>query len=204
MRSIDADVIALQEVEIFREDPGVLDFLCEGRPWNAIRGITLNRATGQYGNALLTRLPIAEVTRQDLSFRRRESRGALHVRFTSEQRDVHVTATHFGLRSSERAAQAQALTDAIRKQFNPAENTGVNVLMGDFNQWFPWSRALGLLRKQFNASPALPTFPSRRPFLALDRIWASGNFRRMELETIRNSLTRSASDHLPLKARIEL
>ena len=196
--------MALQEVETFREDPGILDFLCEDRPWKAIHGITLNRDSGDYGNALLTRLPISEVTRQDLSFRRREPRGALHVQLALDNLDVHVTATHFGLRSVERTAQAQALSDAIKKQFNPMNTAGINVLMGDFNQWFPWSKTLSFLRRQYHATPALPTFPSRRPLLALDRIWASGDFQRMEIETIRNQLTRRASDHLPLLARVEL
>lgn len=191
-------------MEIFRDDPGIFDFLCEGSTWKAIHGITLNRASGQYGNAMLTRLPVGEVTRQDLSFRRREPRGALHVRFTLDGLDLNVTATHFGLQSAERTAQAQALSDAIKKQFNPTDTAGINVLMGDFNQWFPWSRTLGFLRRQYEAAPALPTFPSRRPFLALDRIWACGDFRQMEIETVRNELTRQASDHLPLLARIEL
>jgi len=204
LRSIDADIVALQEVEVFRNDPGILDFLCEDRPWKAIHGVTLNRDTGQYGNALLSRLPVIDVARQDLSFRRREPRGALHVRFDLEGLDIHVTSTHFGLRSAERTAQAQALSDAIKQQFNPADTAGINILMGDFNQWFPWSRTLSFLRRQFNATPALPTFPSRRPLLALDRIWASGAFRHMEIETVRNKLTRLASDHLPLLAKIEL
>ena len=204
LRSIDADVVALQEVEVFREDPGILDYLCEDRLWSAIHGITLHRESGQYGNALLTRLPIGEVTRQDLTVRRREPRGAIHVRFPLDDVDVNVTATHLGLRSAERSSQAQSLSDAIKAQFNPAETAGINVLMGDFNQWFPWSRSLGYLRRQFKPVPALPTFPSRRPFMALDRIWASGTFRQMHIHTLRNPLTRRASDHLPIVANIEL
>jgi endonuclease/exonuclease/phosphatase family metal-dependent hydrolase len=98
LRALDADVVALQEVEVFRHDPAILDFLCEDRAWRPVHGITLSRDSGDYGNAMLSRLPVSQVRRQDLSFRGREPRGALHLRFDLDGIALRVIATHFGLR----------------------------------------------------------------------------------------------------------
>ena len=88
LQQIDADVIALQEVEVFRDDPEILDFLCAGSDWQPVQGITLSRGSGSYGNALLSRCPIEGVERQDLSFGDREPRGALHVRVRQDDRTI--------------------------------------------------------------------------------------------------------------------
>ena len=38
LRALDADLVALQEVEVFRDDPGILDFLCEDSVWRPVQG----------------------------------------------------------------------------------------------------------------------------------------------------------------------
>jgi len=204
LRELDADVIALQEVEVFRNDPGILDFLCADSAWRPVHGITLSRASGDYGNAVLCRLPIETVRRQDLSFRQREPRGALHVRCGLAGTAVHVVATHFGLRPVERRTQAQALAGELDAIENAGDAPSVTVLMGDFNEWFLWGLALRRLGGRFLAAPAPRTFPARWPLFALDRIWVTPGVRAFALEAVRTPLTRAASDHLPLRARLRL
>lgn len=204
IRDLDADIITLQEVEVFRHDPGVLDFLCTDSDWRPVHGITMSRDSGDYGNAVLSRLPVNEVRRQDLSFAGREPRGALHLRIDLGGVALRVIATHFGLRPVERRAQARAIAaelDAIREA---AEMPDVTVLMGDFNEWFLWGRALRKLRSRFSPAPAPRTFPSRWPMLALDRIWVTPGAREFAVEAVRTPITRTASDHLPLLARLRL
>lgn len=204
LRELDADVFALQEVEVFRDDPGLLDYLCEGRPWRAIHGITMERESGGYGNAVISRLPVCSVHRQDLSFKDREPRGALHVRFGLEHRELLVVATHLGLRPAERRDQARELAATLDAELDAPAQPTLTVLMGDFNEWFLWGRPLRLLRGRFPPAPSRATFPARFPLFAIDRIWVGPGPRHVHVKKIRNPLTRVASDHLPLVAQIEL
>lgn len=204
LRQLDADIVALQEVEVFRDDPALLEFLCQESGWQPIQGITLSRTSGKYGNALLSRLPVRSVHRQDLSFGGREPRGALHVEVDAGAYVLRVIATHFGLRPGERRAQARRVANVLSAERQSIDTPDATVLMGDFNEWFLWGRALRRLNSHFMPAPSPATFPSRFPVFALDRIWVTSGVRSFEIEVIRTPLTRSASDHLPIRARLRL
>jgi endonuclease/exonuclease/phosphatase family metal-dependent hydrolase len=75
--------------------------------------------------------------------------------------------------------------------------------MGDFNEWWLWGRPLRAIKAIFGYTPALPTFPSFRPALALDRIWIRPTGRLKSILVHRTRLSARASDHLPLKAVVE-
>lgn len=204
LRALDADVIALQEVEVFRHDPGLLDYLCEDSDWSPVHGVTLSAPRGDYGNAVLCRLPTAAVARQDFSFRGREPRGALHLRCIFEGLPLRVTATHLGLRPIERRTQAKALANELDAAARAAAEPEIAVLMGDFNEWFLWGRTLRHLGGRFSPAAAPRTFPARWPLFALDRIWVTPGVKSFRLEAVRTPLTRVASDHLPLRACVQL
>jgi len=194
LRDLDAQVIALQEVELPHNAPDLLEFFCEGRPWQAIPGLTMQRDTGHYGNALLTSLPVRSVQHIDLSLPRREPRAALYVTLEHRADPMAVIATHLGLRAAERRAQVERLLDVLQREPAPP----VTVLMGDLNEWFLWGRPLRRLRRHFDKSPAPAAFPACCPALALDRIWVKPRDRLATVKSVRNTLTRAASDHLPI------
>lgn len=196
--TLDAHIIALQEVELLHRDPGLLDFLCAGKPWQAIHGMTMNSTNGHYGNALLTCLPVLSIDRLDLSVAGREPRGALHVQLDNRGQILEVMATHLGLRPAERRAQIRALL--LHLQAAPEEHT--KVLLGDLNEWFLWGRPLRWLRRHFSETPALRTFPARWPVFALDRIWVKPLEKLVRLKAPKSPLIRQASDHLPLVAEL--
>ena len=78
------------------------------------------------------------------------------------------------------------------------------VLMGDFNEWFPFRRQLLLLNRLLGKISTRPTYPSRYPILALDRIWVRPKQALQAIKIHKSPLARIASDHLPLKARIAI
>ncbi|MDT8384726.1 MAG: endonuclease/exonuclease/phosphatase family protein [Gammaproteobacteria bacterium] len=200
INDLDADVLALQEVEHHPVgDQDLLDYLATKTGYTAIAGPNLLRDRRHYGNALLTRLPVMSVQRIDLSIASREPRGALDVSYKAGGQRLQVVATHLGLNPTERRQQVRQLLTHLE-----SSSADITVLMGDINEWFLWGRPLRWLRAHFQSTARHATFPTRWPLLALDHIWISPHRRLISLEVHRSKLARIASDHLPLKAIIEL
>ena len=200
LKEIDADVVALQEVE---SRPGhaldTLAYLARETSSHAIPGATLVNEDTHYGNALLTRLPVGEVRRHDLSVDLREPRVALDVDIELERRQIQLVATHLGLRSAERREQVQRLLPLF-----DSERRKPVVLIGDLNEWFLWGRPLRMLHSIFPDTPHRRTGPARAPLLALDRVWVRPRELLHQLVAHRSAMTHIASDHLPLIAHIRL
>ena len=80
------------------------------------------------------------------------------------------------------------------------------LLLGDLNEWRLGNRsALNTLHVTFGPlPPAVPTFPSNLPLLALDRIMANRHGMISAVEAHDTPLSRVASDHLPLTAFVRL
>ena len=128
---------------------------------------TRQTATECFGNALLTRHPIVEVHRIDLSMERREPRGALAATI-----DVGGSAAA----SCSRPILACVSTNVdfkcgrswtISIQFA----TTPVVVFGDFNDWLPGRSAAHVLDRRLGRPPRPATFPVAWPLVALDRIW---------------------------------
>ncbi|MEJ2508043.1 MAG: endonuclease/exonuclease/phosphatase family protein [Gammaproteobacteria bacterium] len=200
IQELDVDVLALQEVEHHAVDGiDLLDYFAAESGLQAIPGPTLLRGTRQYGNALLSRFPLVSLNRADLSVPGREARGALDALFDCGGKKLQVVATHLGLKPRERREQVRR----VLPLFEP-EAADVSVLMGDLNEWFLWGRISRWLRRRFQATPYRATFPSRWPLLALDKIWVNPGDRVKRFEVHNSGHARWASDHLPLKALIDL
>jgi endonuclease/exonuclease/phosphatase family metal-dependent hydrolase len=164
-----------------------------------IAGPTLRDHRGQYGNAVLTRLPILETRRIDLSVPGREPRGALCVELDAHGRKLTLIATHLGLRWRERRKQVAWLLDLVRRTSGEPL-----VLVGDMNEWVPIVHALKPLFRVFGTAPGIRTFPTVRPVLPLDRIWCRPRSALVEVHAHMSRLARTASDHLPLRAELAL
>ena len=199
LRELAPDIVGLQEVDTgrpAREALHQLDFLARATDMAAVAGFNLRRETGDYGNALLTRLPVREVRRLDLSIPRREPRGALDVELAAPGGGrLRAIVTHFGLNPKERRIQADRLGCAI-----DGHAAGLpTLLVGDLNEWFPGAtRRLAALADRFEEEFAGRSFPAPAPFLALDRIYVAPQPVSARCRVWRGWPARLASDHLPL------
>lgn len=201
IRDIDADVIALQEVDHRRprwQELQVLDYLAGTLNMTAIPGPAVHEDAGDYGNAVLTRLPIAASRRIDLSIERREPRSAIELDLHASGADLRVIATHLGLSRAERRHQRRVLAGEIDR----AERQGEPViLLADLNEWLPrLVTSDSRPHLPFDLSLSARTYPSLAPFFRLDRILADPAPTRARGWAHRAKPARLGSDHLALVA----
>lgn len=198
-----ADVIALQEVDSSlkaHDGDDQLSFFSRALGMKAVMGPTLTRDYGAYGNALLTRFEILSFEEHDLSYRKFEPRGALSVELQIDaSHPLRVVNTHLGLKYWERVFQIdRLLADLVWRDLRPC------VVLGDFNEWFPYSGNNLRLNRAFAKAPRMATFPAHWPRLDLDRIYFSRFGAPAKTEVYRNALTQVASDHLPVIAEVDI
>jgi endonuclease/exonuclease/phosphatase family metal-dependent hydrolase len=198
---LDADVVALQEftypagVAIESREPVVLAldrYECALAP-------TRQTVTHCFGNALLTRHPLLDVHRLDLSVERREARGALAATLDIGGVPVHVLAAHLGLRVGERRFQVRQILrylESVRHE--------LIVVLGDFNDWLPGRSVVHVLDDRLGRLPRLRSFPSAWPLVSLDRVWVHPAAAIRSLTVHRSAAARVASDHLPVVADIAM
>jgi endonuclease/exonuclease/phosphatase family metal-dependent hydrolase len=199
VRETGADVIALQEVGSKDASEVLLDALVGGTGFAAVDGWTCQRGGCDFGNVVLSRFPIVEAHRLDLTVRGHEPRGALDVVASTPHGALRVVGTHLGLWPGERRTQVRRLLGALAGELSLP-----TVLTGDVNEWYLWGRPLRWLHRRFAPTPAPATFPAWRPVLALDRLWTQPASLLTALRAHRSALARAASDHLPLVATLSM
>jgi len=197
----DPDILALQEVRILQQGGmDILNTLSESSGYHVIPGPTMDRSDSSYGNALLFKTPPINSFQIPLAIPGREPRGAIQAFLQQNGKKIQVVATHLGLSPGERRQQVQKIITFVKK----SDQGDLLVLCGDMNEWLLWGRPLRWLHSLFLKPPHQKTFPSRCPFLALDRIWISPLKQLHSIDAVATPTTRVASDHLPLVAKIQL
>jgi endonuclease/exonuclease/phosphatase family metal-dependent hydrolase len=204
IHEIDADVIALQEADTrFGERTGILDLTRLERETGLvpvpISGAV--KAHGWHGNVVLVRKGLVHDVHQ-VKLPGLEPRGALVAEIELENGGtLRIIAAHFGLLRHSRAQQAKMLVDLIINRHEMP-----TILLGDLNEWRLGDRsALKTFQSAFGPlPPAVPSFPAGLPMLALDRIIANRKGIISAVEVHDTPLARMASDHLPIKAVVDL
>lgn len=198
LTELNADIIGLQEVDWrspLHQGVDQLAFLARTLGMTAVPGPNLYDHRGEFGNALLTRLPVEEVEHLDLAQPGREPRGCIDAQLTCDGRPLRALVTHLGLQRSERALQRRAIAEHL----GPREPGVVRCLLADLNEWMPARLTRGpLVPACFDAVYAPRTFPARRPALALDRVYASPMPDTARHARLLTPAARLASDHLPV------
>jgi phospholipase D1/2 len=197
-----ADLVALQEVDSsleVRDGLNQLQYLAYRTGLHSLMGPTLKRGYGSYGNALLSRWPFEAAREINLTYRKFEPRGLLQAKLTIQDQKISLFNTHFGLKHWERKFQAARLCDELENDIHDCA-----LIFGDFNEWFGWSRNLRWLEQSFSKIPRVPTYPSRWPRFALDRIFASPEAHFTDWKILSDQKSKVASDHLPVMGKVRV
>jgi len=211
----DADVVALQELDVGRQRTKAIHQAqaiarCLKMEFHFHPAISL--AEEQYGDAVLSRFPLRLVragglptlaNRSDL-----EPRGALWVAVQFAGREIQLINTHLGLEGPERLLQVKELLGPSWLA-NP-ECHEPTILCGDFNT-LPSSLVCRKLRERLSDAqlelaghqPA-PTFFTRMPVGRIDHVFVSNDLEVKAVEVPRTDLIRRASDHLPVIVELTL
>lgn len=217
LAKLQADVAFLQEV--VGEDKaharrhgnwpavGQHAYLCHHEEGHHAYGMNAVHEQGHYGNAIVSRYPIASWENLDISHHRFENRGLLHTEISVPgwKEKLHCINVHLGLWERSRRAQLEWLSDRIRDAVPDGEPL---VVAGDFNDWQrKASTVLGRELKLFEVferheGAHARSFPARMPMLHLDRIYVRG-FEVEGVQRLVGAPWAKLSDHVALAATLK-
>jgi len=201
LREIDADVVALQEADLrLGTRAGVLTphLIEEHSDWKPVGVAQRALSIGWHGNALLVRKRARIVDCAAIHLPALEPRGAVMADVRTDAGIVRVVGMHLDLSGLWRRRQAAA----IMAHVDASTHRHPTVLMGDLNEW---TRAAGCLRdfaRDHHFAPTGPSFHARRPIGRLDRIMTSRDLHVVDCGVHMTAASRTASDHLPIWARL--
>ncbi len=202
LREIDADIIALQEVDLrIGQRATVLSRAAlDDTPWVPAAVARRPRSLGWHGNAILVRRSLAILDAHALDLPTLEPRGAARAEIECDGKRVRVIGTHLDLSGLRRRDQIRAILSDIEACTPPCPT----VLMGDFNQWGNRTGAMREFAPRWHVLETGRSFPSRQPIARLDRIVTSGEWGCVD-QGVHHSVTAAqASDHLPVFAVLAL
>jgi endonuclease/exonuclease/phosphatase family metal-dependent hydrolase len=206
LATIDADVIALQEV--VGSGPRGLSHAEElgaalGMGW--VMAPARQLRGHQFGNALLSRFPITHHVEHDLSWKTCEPRRLQRADIALDGHTLHIYNVHLGTAILERRHQAQRLATIVLDR----HVAGPKLVLGDFNEWMR-GLATTMLSEKLNSVDLRNylrrrrTYPGFFPVLHLDHIYYAGRVEVVRIELPRTRLSLVASDHLPLVADVRV
>jgi endonuclease/exonuclease/phosphatase family metal-dependent hydrolase len=208
LASIDADIIALQEVvgaSPLKAGQAAEIGAALGMGW--VMAPTRHLRNALFGNVVLSHFPVKHNQQYDLSWKTCEPRLVQRVDLQVGDEDVlHFYNVHLGTALLERRDQAKRLATIVHDR----RVAGPKIVLGDFNEWAR-GLATDVLAEKLH-SIDLRTHLSRRrtypgffPLLHLDHIYYEGA--RVEIDKVwlpKDRLALMASDHLPLVADLKI
>ncbi|EAR49387.1 endonuclease/exonuclease/phosphatase family protein [Oceanicola granulosus HTCC2516] len=200
LRQADADVVALQEVDMrLGPRPAALPrALVEAETdYAPLALVTSKSSLGWHGQTILLRRGLRILSEARVPLPGLEPRGAVLVEVEDPGRGpIRVVGVHLGLLRRDRLRQIRAILSALR-----ARGPMPAAIMGDFNEW---SEARGLqgFEPPWEVHTPGPSFHARRPMLALDRIVLGPGLALQRSGVVATALSRRASDHLPIWAEV--
>jgi endonuclease/exonuclease/phosphatase family metal-dependent hydrolase len=206
LRTIDADVIALQEVVgAGTQGGGHVEEIGAALGMGWVMASSRHLRGHQFGNVVLSRLPITRHTQYDLSWKSCEERCLQRVDIEVAGRVLHVYNVHLGTAILERRDQARRMATIVSDR----HVKGPKIVLGDFNEWMRGltTTLLSSKLKSLELGKYLKrrrTYPGFFPILHLDHIYYTGRVDIAGISLPRTRLSLVASDHLPLVADVRV
>jgi endonuclease/exonuclease/phosphatase family metal-dependent hydrolase len=203
IKEIDADVIALQEVDRrfgSRKSSLSPDAILERSGYVAIRFGVRKQSLGWHGNTILVREGVEVLGQSTLTLPALEPRGAVMADVKVGNEKLRVIGLHLGLVDLWRRRQAQS----VLNQLDVLDEVLPTVIMGDLNQWTTEGGCLAHFAEHHQVIAPGPSFHSSRPVLAFDRIITTMDIEVKASGVHMSELARRGSDHLPVWARIKV
>jgi endonuclease/exonuclease/phosphatase family metal-dependent hydrolase len=206
LRSINADVVALQEViGAGPHGGGHAEALGAALGMGWVMAPARQLRGHQFGNAVLSHHPITQHIEHDLTWKTCEPRRLQRVDVAADGQTMRVYNVHLGTAILERRYQARRLAALVSDR----HVSGPKIVLGDFNEWMR-GLATTLLSEKLNSVDLRDymkrrrTYPGLFPILHLDHIYYAGRIEIVRVEVPRTRLTLVASDHLPLVADVRI
>ena len=213
LATLSPDIVALQEVDVFRKRSGRMDqaeLIARALEMNLCFHSSFNVADEKYGNAILSRFPLKIVRSGTLpsSWTAQEPRSALWVKVDVAGNEVNVINTHLGLSSTERLRQVDAIlgTDWL----DDPRCHGPVILCGDFNAsprspvYKQLTARLRDVQQENRLRRPRRTWFSPLPLARIDHVFVSLGLSVLRADVLRTQLSSAASDHLPLYVDVQL
>lgn len=210
------DVVGLQEIDVGRGRSGYLDQaekIARHMDMSLHFHATFRQRDEHYGNAILSRHPLALIKKDALPAlgahsRFYESRGAMWVAVECQGFRINMINTHLSLWARERQMQVDALLG--REWLGHPDCAGPTILCGDFNM-SPQSPLYRQICRRLRDSQSFPgQKPHRTWGLAgqalrrIDYVFVSPEFDVQAARVPQRFADRIASDHLPLIVDLNL
>ncbi len=196
LATIDADIVALQEVDrrFGRRASSLPRALISAHSdLEAVDLAARPDSIGWHGNAILLRKGTAVNAVHSLALPGLEPRGAAVVDLDA----LRVVGVHLSLLRRDRQAQVARIAGFLAS-LSPLPT----LIMGDFNEWSRAGRNLSALDAQFDLHTPGHSFPTLRPMVGLDKIALSRDLTFEKGGVHSCKAARRASDHMPIWAEI--
>jgi len=193
--AMEADVVALQEADLRLPPRRPVFVAAELVERTGLMPVALDHdgpGLGWHGNILLARSDIEVIGSRRHDLPGLEPRGAVSAVLSRGGLRWRVLGAHLGLLRHSRRRQLSALMEQLA-EVDPLPT----VMLGDFNER-SGVVGLGRLARHLRILPSGPTWHSRHPLFALDRIAVSTDITDARTLVWQSPEARRASDHLPL------
>ncbi len=201
LKSLDADVVALQEVDHrLGSRPTALppDLIADHTDLSPLPYALGQQSLGWHGQTILVRQSLNVTAIRRLELPGLEPRGAIMAEVETDGGPIRIVGAHLGLIRRYRLMQFAAIRAALSRRAPMP-----TAILGDFNDWSRRGSGAALGPDYRMHSPGA-SFPAARPLGALDRIAIGGGLHLKDAGVHAVAPAAIASDHLPIWADVRI